>query len=66
LSYAAAEEVAQITNASSNVEERRFQRRAKALISVRASAPVVEFLVRQEFFRNLFIRAVNSQKQIAL
>jgi len=36
------------------VEERRFQRRVRPLESVRALAPVVALLIRQEFFRKLF------------
>jgi hypothetical protein len=43
-----------LTNASGDVEERRFQRRVNALKSVRASAPVVASLIHDEFFRNLF------------
>ena len=53
------------TNASSNVEERRFQRRVKVLKSVRASAPVVEFLVSQDFFGILFRHIVSAAFFIA-
>src|ERR1017187_554736 len=48
-----------LTNASGDVEERRFQRRVNALKSVRASAPVVAFFIHDEFFSSL-LEAVPS------
>ena len=54
------------TNACSDVEERRFQRRVRPLESVRALAPVVALLIRQKFFRNLFSRAICARSTGAL
>jgi hypothetical protein len=47
------------SGACSDVEERRFQRRVKALESVRALAPVVAFRVREEFFPQSFSAVEN-------